>query len=117
MLAGVGSVVGSQEPTHLIDLIEDGKLTAPVKNATLIGIGPEAMKNVSRVGNDPELDPGIGTCGKDGQSVPVGVGMPTVHRLRGESRRRQNRKPDPGGSEGHGPSGLRWEPSRLSHHQ
>ncbi|MEO1481345.1 MAG: TldD/PmbA family protein [Myxococcota bacterium] len=59
-------------------LIEDGKLTAPVKNATLIGIGPEAMKNVSRVGNDPELDPGIGTCGKDGQSVPVGVGMPTV---------------------------------------
>ncbi|MEM6733879.1 MAG: metallopeptidase TldD-related protein, partial [Myxococcota bacterium] len=59
-------------------LIEDGKLTAPVKNATLIGVGPEALKNVSRVGNDPELDPGIGTCGKDGQSVPVGVGMPTV---------------------------------------
>lgn len=59
-------------------LIENGKLTAPVKNATLIGVGPEALKRVSRVGNNPELDPGIGTCGKDGQSVPVGVGMPTV---------------------------------------
>ena len=59
-------------------LIEQGKLTAPVKNATLIGVGPEALKKVSRVGNDFALDPGIGTCGKDGQSVPVGVGMPTV---------------------------------------
>ncbi len=59
-------------------LIEDGKLTAPVKNATLIGVGPDALKNVSMVGNDPALDPGIGTCGKDGQSVPVGVGLPTV---------------------------------------
>ncbi|MEC9464230.1 MAG: metallopeptidase TldD-related protein, partial [Myxococcota bacterium] len=59
-------------------LIEDGKVTAPVKNATLIGVGPEAMKNVSMVGDNPELDPGIGSCGKDGQSVPVGVGMPTI---------------------------------------
>lgn len=59
-------------------LIEDGKLTAPVRNATLIGVGPEALKNVSMVGNNPELDPGLGTCGKDGQSVPVGVGLPTV---------------------------------------
>ncbi len=59
-------------------LIENGKLTAPVKNATLIGVGPEALKNVSMVANDPCLDPGIGTCGKDGQSVPVGVGLPTV---------------------------------------
>jgi TldD protein len=59
-------------------LIEDGKLTSPVKNATLIGVGPEALKNVSMVGDNPELDPGIGTCGKDGQSVPVGVGLPTV---------------------------------------
>ena len=59
-------------------LIEHGKLTAPVKNATLIGVGPEALKKVSMVGNDFALDPGIGTCGKDGQSVPVGVGMPTV---------------------------------------
>ncbi len=59
-------------------LIEDGKLTAPVKNATLVGVGPEALKNVSMVGSDWALDPGIGTCGKDGQSVPVGVGMPTV---------------------------------------
>ncbi len=59
-------------------LIEGGKLTRPVKGATLIGSGPEALKRVSMVGNDLELDEGIGTCGKDGQSVPVGVGMPTV---------------------------------------
>src|ERR1700712_1955055 len=59
-------------------LIEDGKVTAPVKNATLIGNGPEALKYVSMVGNDLALDEGIGTCGKAGQSVPVGVGMPTV---------------------------------------
>ncbi len=59
-------------------LIEDGKLTRPVKNATLIGNGPEALKYVSMVGNDLKLDEGIGTCGKDGQSVPVGVGIPTV---------------------------------------
>jgi TldD protein len=59
-------------------IIEDGKITKPVKNATLIGVGPEALKNVSMVGNNPELDPGIGTCGKDGQSVPVSVGLPTV---------------------------------------
>jgi len=59
-------------------LIEGGKLTAPVKNATLIGVGPEALQRVSMVGDDPQLDPGIGTCGKDGQSVPVGVGLPTV---------------------------------------
>jgi TldD protein len=59
-------------------LIEDGKITAPVRDATLIGNGPEALKYVSMVGNDLELDEGVGTCGKDGQSVPVGVGMPTV---------------------------------------
>lgn len=59
-------------------LIEDGKLTRPVKNATLIGNGPEAMKHVSMVGNDLKLDEGIGVCGKEGQSVPVGVGIPTV---------------------------------------
>jgi TldD protein len=59
-------------------LIEDGKITAPVRDATLIGSGPEALKYVSMVGNDLELDEGIGTCGKDGQSVPVGVGMPTI---------------------------------------
>ncbi len=59
-------------------LIEDGKITAPVKDATLIGNGPEALKYVSMVGNDLRLDEGIGTCGKDGQSVPVGVGMPTI---------------------------------------
>jgi TldD protein len=59
-------------------LIEGGKLTHPVKGATLIGNGPEALKRVAMVGNDLALDEGIGTCGKDGQSVPVGVGMPTV---------------------------------------
>jgi TldD protein len=59
-------------------LIEDGKITAPVRDATLIGNGPEALKFVSMVGNDLKLDEGIGTCGKDGQSVPVGVGMPTI---------------------------------------
>jgi len=59
-------------------LIEDGRITAPVRDATLIGNGPEALKYVSMVGNDLALDEGIGTCGKDGQSVPVGVGMPTV---------------------------------------
>jgi TldD protein len=58
--------------------IENGKLGAPVANATLIGVGPDALKNISMVGNDPALDPGIGTCGKDGQTVPVGVGLPTV---------------------------------------
>jgi TldD protein len=59
-------------------LIEDGRIGAPVKGATLIGNGPEALTRVSRVGHDLELDEGIGTCGKDGQSVPVGVGLPTI---------------------------------------
>jgi TldD protein len=59
-------------------LIEDGKITAPVKGATLIGNGPEAMNRVSMVGNDLKLDEGVGICGKDGQSVPVGVGQPTL---------------------------------------
>jgi TldD protein len=59
-------------------LIENGKLTRPVRGATLIGNGPESMKHVSRVGNDLKLDEGIGICGKEGQSVPVGVGIPTV---------------------------------------
>jgi TldD protein len=59
-------------------LIEDGKVTKPVKGATLIGNGPDALTRVSRVGRDLQLDEGIGTCGKDGQSVPVGVGLPTI---------------------------------------
>ncbi len=59
-------------------LIEDGKITQPVRGATLIGNGPESMKNVSMVGNDLKLDEGVGICGKEGQSVPVGVGIPTV---------------------------------------
>lgn len=59
-------------------LIEKGKVTRPVKGATLIGNGPEAMKKVSMVANDMSLDSGVGVCGKDGQSVPVGVGQPTM---------------------------------------
>jgi len=59
-------------------LIEDGRITAPLKGATLIGNGPDAMQQVSMVGNDLALDAGVGVCGKDGQSVPVGVGQPTL---------------------------------------
>ena len=59
-------------------MIKDGKLTHPVKGATLIGNGPEALTRVSMIGNDLSLDPGVGTCGKEGQSVPVGVGQPTL---------------------------------------
>jgi TldD protein len=59
-------------------LIENGEITTPIKGATLIGSGPEAMKKVSMVGNDLKLDAGVGVCGKDGQSVPVGVGQPTL---------------------------------------
>jgi len=59
-------------------LIENGKITSPVKGATLIGNGPEAMKRISMVGNDLKLDGGVGVCGKDGQSIPVGVGQPTL---------------------------------------
>ena len=59
-------------------MIENGKITAPVKGATLIGNGPDVLTRVSMIGNDMALDPGIGTCGKDGQGVPVGVGQPTI---------------------------------------
>jgi TldD protein len=59
-------------------LIEKGRVTQPVKGATLIGNGPDVLKRVSMVGNDLSLDPGVGTCGKEGQSVPVGVGLPTI---------------------------------------
>ena len=59
-------------------MIEDGKITAPLKNATLIGNGPDVLTRVSMVGNDLLMDEGVGTCGKDGQSVPVGVGIPTL---------------------------------------
>jgi TldD protein len=59
-------------------LIENGKITRPVKGATLIGDGPDVLKHVSMLGNDLQLDPGVGTCGKEGQSVPVGVGQPTM---------------------------------------
>jgi len=59
-------------------MIEDGKITYPVKGATLVGSGPESLKYVSMIGNDLALDRGVGVCGKDGQSVPVGVGQPTL---------------------------------------
>jgi len=59
-------------------IIENGRLTHPVRGATLIGNGPDALTRVSMIGNDMRLDPGVGTCGKDGQSVPVGVGQPTL---------------------------------------
>jgi TldD protein len=59
-------------------MIEDGKVTYPVKGATLIGNGPDVLNRVSMIGNDMRLDPGIGVCGKEGQSVPVGVGQPTL---------------------------------------
>src|ERR1019366_9218565 len=59
-------------------LIEDGQITAPNKGATLIGNGPDVLTHVSMVGSDLKLDEGVGTCGKDGQAVPVGVGIPTI---------------------------------------
>ena len=59
-------------------LIENGKITRPVKGATLVGNGPDVLTRVSMVGNDLKLDQGVGTCGKEGQSVPVGVGQPTL---------------------------------------
>jgi TldD protein len=59
-------------------MIEKGKITFPVKGATLIGNGPDVMNKVSMVGTDLALDNGVGVCGKDGQSVPVGVGQPTL---------------------------------------
>jgi TldD protein len=59
-------------------LIENGKLGAPLKGATLIGNGPDALTRVTMIGNDMRMDLGIGTCGKEGQSVPVGVGQPTL---------------------------------------
>ncbi len=59
-------------------LIEDGTVTAPIRGATLVGSGPEVMTRISMVGNDLDLDGGVGVCGKDGQSVPVGVGQPTL---------------------------------------
>ncbi|MDR3004451.1 MAG: metalloprotease TldD, partial [Acidovorax sp.] len=58
--------------------VENGKIQYPVKGATLVGPGPECMKKVRLIGNDMRLDSGVGTCGKEGQSVPVGVGQPTM---------------------------------------
>ena len=58
--------------------MENGKILYPVKGATIIGSGPESLKRVGMVGNDMRLDSSVGTCGKEGQSVPVGVGQPTL---------------------------------------
>jgi TldD protein len=58
--------------------VDNGKIQYPVKGATLVGNGPDALTRVSMIGNDMALDPGVGTCGKEGQSVPVGVGQPTL---------------------------------------
>ncbi len=75
-------------------MIENGQVTAPLKNCTLIGNGPDALTRVSMVGNDLQLDEGVGTCGKDGQSVPVGVGIPTAEGGRHDrGRYRQARIP------------------------
>jgi TldD protein len=71
-------------------LIENGKVGRPVKGATLIGNGPDVLTRVSMIGNDLRLDQGVGTCGKEGQSVPVGVGQPTL-RVDGLDRRRNER--------------------------
>jgi TldD protein len=60
-------------------LVEDGKIVSPIKGASLIGDGPTALTRVRMVGNDLKLDEGVGTCGKAGQSVPVGVGQPTLY--------------------------------------
>jgi TldD protein len=59
-------------------MIEDGKITAPVKGATIIGNGPDALTTIEMIGNNFELDAGVGTCGKNGQGVPVGVGQPSM---------------------------------------
>jgi len=59
-------------------LIEDGRITRPVKGASLIGSGPEVLQRVTMLGNDLKLDAGVGNCGKEGQTIPVGVGLPTV---------------------------------------
>jgi TldD protein len=64
--------------TSEVYLIENGKVTQPVKGATLIGNGPEVMSRISMVADDLALDTGVGNCGKEGQSVPVGVGQPTL---------------------------------------
>ena len=59
-------------------VVENGKIQYPVKGATIVGNGPDALTRVKLIGNDMALDPGVGTCGKEGQSVPVGVGQPTL---------------------------------------
>jgi TldD protein len=78
---------GNADPAEIIRSVKkglyavnfgDGRVTVPVKGATLIGNGPDVLTRVSMIGNDLKMDPGVGTCGKEGQSVPVGVGQPTL---------------------------------------
>ncbi len=76
--AGQLVTVSGESIRDAVILIEDGKITTPVKGATLIGNGPEVMQKISMIGNDMALDNGVGVCGKDGQSVPVGVGQPSL---------------------------------------
>ena len=78
MIDWLGPVIYEYYSATEAYLIEDGKIGTPVKGATLIGSGIEAMQQISMVGNDLALDKGVGVCGKEGQSVPVGVGQPTL---------------------------------------
>ena len=75
-------IIICNSPYHLYKpipyLVENGRIKNPLKGVTLIGNGPDAMNKVKMIGNDLKLDDGIGTCGKDGQGVPVGVGQPTL---------------------------------------
>ena len=87
-------------------LIENGKVTRPVKGATLIGNGPQVIQKISMVGNDLALDPGIGVCGKDGQSVPVGVGQPTL-KVDGLTAAAPSRR-GPGAARGRSIADHRW---------
>src|SRR5207302_6152709 len=87
-------------------LIEDGQVTRPVRGATLIGNGPDVLTRITRVGADLRLDEGIGTCGKDGQSVPVGVGLPTV-RIDGLTVGGTQACAGPTGAPGHPPARTR----------
>ena len=78
LLAGAGTGKTRVVTTRIAYLIENGRVTRPVRGATLIGNGPDVMNQISMVGNDLALDSGVGVCGKEGQSVPVGVGQPTL---------------------------------------
>jgi TldD protein len=75
---GINYVTGDYSRGAAGYWVENGKVQYPVKGATIIGNGPDALTRVTMIGNDMRLDSGVGVCGKDGQSVPVGVGQPTL---------------------------------------